>query len=245
MAYNTTWIGSPNYTPGRTQPIQKIIIHWMAGLLVGTDAQFQTLEPPEKRTSAHYGVENSVRHQYVKLSDTAWHAMDANPFSIGIEHSAGPGRKPTNATYANSIDLCAKLCKEYGLDPYTDIEPHSKYVITQCPGNIDLNRIRRGVKQKLEQERKEMLTNENHLAVLYQVFLDRPPKASEVKRYLGKVTYKDMVHKLDNSSERAKAEKTMSVGRKAIMGNWEQQIDTMKGTGVKPVRLKPGVYEFK
>ena len=32
-----TWIGSPNYTPGRQQGVRYITLHIMAGYLAGTD----------------------------------------------------------------------------------------------------------------------------------------------------------------------------------------------------------------
>ncbi|MCE3613275.1 N-acetylmuramoyl-L-alanine amidase, partial [Escherichia coli] len=80
------WVGSPNFTPGRTAPIDTIVVHWMAGWLAGAD---QTFQDRVRQTSAHYGIEDGTVHQYVKEADTAWHAgsFPANSRSIGIEHS--------------------------------------------------------------------------------------------------------------------------------------------------------------
>lgn len=143
---NVQWVTSPNYWAGRTQKVSKIVIHWMAGNLAGTDVVFQN---PAKEVSAHYGIEDGTVHQYVRTEDTAWHARQANPFSIGIEHSAAPGRLATDKTYNTSIELVASLCKQYGLDPNTAIVPHKEYVATACPGTIDLDRIKKGVVEAL------------------------------------------------------------------------------------------------
>lgn len=143
---NIQAVPSPNYWEGRTQPIKKIIIHWMVGTLQSTDATFSN---PASEVSAHYGIENDIVHKYVNEGDTAFHAMDANPFSIGIEHSAQPGRLASDSTYETSIELCTEICVRYNLNPDLDIEPHKKYVATECPGTIDLDRIKQGVKKRL------------------------------------------------------------------------------------------------
>lgn len=141
---------SPNYTRGRTQKISKIVIHWMNGTLAGTDAVFSR---PSSGVSAHYGIENANVHQYVKDSDTAWHAISANPFSIGIEHSAAPGRAPSESTYKTSAQLIADICKRYKLDPRKCLRPHCYYVATRCcgankdgkvieKGGVDVNKLR-------------------------------------------------------------------------------------------------------
>lgn len=140
---NTVWVGSPNFTPGRAAPIDKIVVHWMAGWLAGADATFQNTA---RQTSAHYGIEDGTVHQYVKDADTAWHAGDfaTNSSSIGIEHSAQPGRDATDATYTTSINLIADICRRYGLDPYASIKPHNQFFNTQCPGTLDLERLKAG-----------------------------------------------------------------------------------------------------
>lgn len=144
----TQWIGSPNYTASRLgQKVKYIVIHWIVGNLASADAVFQR----KGGVSAHYGLENATRHQYVREDHTAYHAGNwlKNLQSIGIEHSAQPGRPASEATYKNSIELCTYLCKKYGLNPDTQIIPHNSIVATQCPGTMDLNKIKRGVKAGL------------------------------------------------------------------------------------------------
>lgn len=142
---NVQFVGSPNYWAGRTQKVSKLLQHWIVGNLASADAMFSN---PAKQVSAHYGVEDETIHQYVRDEDTAWHARQANPFSIGIEHSAGPGRPASDKTYAASIELNAILCKKFNLNPDDAIEYHKKYVATSC-SELDLDRIKKGVKTLL------------------------------------------------------------------------------------------------
>lgn len=144
---NLTWYGSPNFTPGRTD-VEYVVIHWMDGYLAGADATFQNTV---RQTSAHYGVEDDTIHQYVDEANTAWHAgnWDANTRSIGVEHSAMPGRDASDSTYASTIWLITGICQRYGLDPAVAILPHQHFTSTDCPGTMDLPRIIAGVQASL------------------------------------------------------------------------------------------------
>lgn len=89
---------SPNFTLGRSglKP-EIIVVHIMAGSLLGTDAHFAN---PASGVSAHYGVGFTGEiHQYVGEGDVAWHAgfvnsptfllfkpgVNPNKYSVGIE----------------------------------------------------------------------------------------------------------------------------------------------------------------
>ncbi len=133
---NISWIGSPNYTAGRSGKIEFIVCHWMAGTLASADSVFQNTT---RQTSAHYGVgQGGNVHQYVKESDTAWHSRQVNPVSIGIEHEGGPTIEITNSVYDTSAELIASIWKRHGIIP---LYPHNKFVATQCPGTLDLDRL--------------------------------------------------------------------------------------------------------
>lgn len=70
--YMIIWKGSPNFIRGRGgyRP-EAVVIHIMAGTLVGTDAHFAN---PASQVSAHYGIGKQGQiHQYVKEEDTAFH----------------------------------------------------------------------------------------------------------------------------------------------------------------------------
>jgi len=132
----TTFIASPNHASRNGVKITDIVLHWMAGNLAGCDATFANAA---RQTSAHYGVENGVIHQYVQDADVAWHSGDwnENQRSIGIEHSAQPGRDASAATVATSVALIVSLCRKYGISP-DHIYPHKKFYNTACPGTLPI-----------------------------------------------------------------------------------------------------------
>lgn len=142
-----TWIGSPNYSRGRGgKKIIGFIIHWIVGNLASADATFQN---QARQTSAHYGVEDDKVHQYVKNSDTAWHSghWGTNQSTIGIEHSAAPGRKASKKTYETSAQLMASIIKKENVG--NKLTPHGAIVATQCPGTVDVNRLAKRVNEIL------------------------------------------------------------------------------------------------
>lgn len=149
------WLGanSNNYQVGRSgKTIDKIVLHWMAGTLASTDATFKD---PNRIASAHYGIGQSEVHQYVKETDTAYHAgnLTVNRTSIGIEHEGGPTIPITDAVYEKSIELVTEICKRYNITPSLEtIKPHRAFKATQCPGTLDLARIVDGVRKKLNND---------------------------------------------------------------------------------------------
>lgn len=130
---------SPNYQPGRSQLITKVVLHWMDGTLASTDAVFAN---PDSQVSAHYGIENNIIHQYIQEGDTAWHAISANPYSIGIEHSAAPGRPASDETINTSAQLLREICQRHNIAINRgNVIPHSQVVNTQCPGTLPIDLI--------------------------------------------------------------------------------------------------------
>ncbi len=111
----STWIGSPNFMPGRSGTINHITLHVMGGFLAGTDSTFKN---PQNQVSATYGIgSDGTIHQYVKESDTAWADGNArsNATGISIEHEGGyPTARFTDACAEASAQLCADIAKRYG-----------------------------------------------------------------------------------------------------------------------------------
>jgi hypothetical protein len=135
-----TWIGSPNFSPGRGGNAVTIFTpHWMAGYLAGTDATFLT-----------FGAEGRNLHQYVRLTDTPWSnsVFSINQKVISIEFSANVGRDCDDETYESGCWGFAYAAKELGI-PVTDgmWHLHKEYLNTQCPGTLDIDRIRRRTKE--------------------------------------------------------------------------------------------------
>ena len=210
LPFNYKFVKSPNYTRGRRAKISKIIIHWMVGTLASTDAVFKNRR---SGVSAHYGVENKNVHQYVREKNTAWHAISANPFSIGIEHSAAPGRAPSAQTYETSAQLIARICKEYGLNPDKAIEPHCKYVQTRCPGTDKNGKVREkgGVDiKRLKKRVKEILNPPK-------------PKSTPKKKAEDKIT---------------KAAKAVLAGK---YGNGPTRVKNLKKAGLDPKKVQAKV----
>lgn len=153
------WIGcsSSNFMVGRYDEVKKvhvipnvITMHWMAGRIAATDATFQD---GRRQASAHYGIEDTTVHQYVKEEDTSYNAgvWEVNLRSISIEHSGGPNLPISEETYKTSIDLITDICKRHNIPADTDhIKPHNAFTATQCPGTLDVNRIILEVAKRLQ-----------------------------------------------------------------------------------------------
>ena len=94
-----------NYRVGRTAAISTIVIHVTQGSYAGTISWFKN---PSAQVSAHYVVRSSDGQitQMVAEKDTAWHARDANPYSVGIEHEGFVDQPSwfTDAMYRASAD---------------------------------------------------------------------------------------------------------------------------------------------
>lgn len=134
-----TMILSTHYTPGRSDNIRGIALHHNAGNLSIEDC-YNVWQSRE--ASAHYQVQgNGLIGQLVNDGDTAWHAGNANPWTIGIEHANnnfGPWTI-SDATLESGAHLVAAICKYYGLgrpEWLVNVFPHSYFMATACPGEI-------------------------------------------------------------------------------------------------------------
>lgn len=135
------WIPSPNYS-GNMGPKREVVLHWW-----GDPAQRPSftgtvnwLRNPDSQVSAHYVVSGQQIAQLVDERNVAWHARDANAFSIGIEVDPNtPG-----ATYDTVIWLVRDITRRHGMNLPGCIKRHRDYVNTQCPGTLDIERIKRG-----------------------------------------------------------------------------------------------------
>ena len=138
---NKKWVGSPNFSQGRAFKIDGVVVHWIVGTLSTADATFQN---PSRQASAHYGIGGSEIHQYVKEEDTAWHSGNwtVNQKTIGIEHEGGLDIPISDETYKTSAALIKEICARYGIKPSLEtITPHKKWLATQCPGTLNIQKI--------------------------------------------------------------------------------------------------------
>jgi hypothetical protein len=95
---------SINYQPGGCVP-RYLILHVMQGTLAGTDSWFRN---PAAQVSAHFGIgKEGAVYQWCDTADTAWHAAQANPVAIGVEHEGDSGDSLTDAQLAADAELLA------------------------------------------------------------------------------------------------------------------------------------------
>jgi hypothetical protein len=162
-----------NFTPGRSKPIRAIVLHTQAGkgdslyswfsrdmeLKNGVWYLKATNTKSYGPVSAHYFVRyDGLVEQYVKDSDTAWHAGTFNADTIGVEHM--DNGKPedgirTMDLYRSSSELIYRLSVKHniplvfitkgeylsgsrGLLLHKDIATDGR----SCPGGLDVHRIK-------------------------------------------------------------------------------------------------------
>ena len=105
-----------NYDVGRTMAITTIVIHETDGSYISALNWFLN---PRSRVSAHYLVRawGGGITQFVAEGDTAFHARNANPYTIGIEHEYNPRQAiwHTDAQYRSSALLVCAIARRYGI----------------------------------------------------------------------------------------------------------------------------------
>jgi len=153
---NIKQIPSPNFAVGRgSQKPEVIVIHIMAGTLIGTDSHFSS---PSSQVSTHYGIGlNGEVHQYVKEEDTAWGnglrvppinkaptfklykpGLNPNSYTISIEHEGQDLNNGTEQMFASSVELIQSIAKRWNIPidrdhiiGHYEIDPTRK---PNCPG---------------------------------------------------------------------------------------------------------------
>ena len=120
--------------------VKKIVIHWVGNAnstAINNRNYFENLKNGTNKVyaSSHYiiGLKGEII-RCVPENEVAYHASNANSYSIGIEccHPDWDGRF-ADATYKALIDLVAELCAKYKLDAYTGIERHYDITGKDCP----------------------------------------------------------------------------------------------------------------
>jgi N-acetyl-anhydromuramyl-L-alanine amidase AmpD len=88
-----------------------LVVHIMVGFMAGTDTIFRN---PHTEASAHFGVSRTGKvWQWVRTGDIAWHAFDANSYSIGVEHEGFPTQRLTDRQIEATGELYAWLNDQY------------------------------------------------------------------------------------------------------------------------------------
>ena len=118
--------------------IKNIVVHWVGNAgstAIANRNYFESLKEKKSFASAHYviGLQGEII-QCVPESEIAYHANNANRYSIGIEvcHPDWIG-KFTGETYSSLIFLLVDLCKRYSLEPTQTIIRHYDVTKKLCP----------------------------------------------------------------------------------------------------------------
>lgn len=122
----------------KLQEVTTIVVHWVGNPNTSAKANrnyFESLKDKKIFASSHYiiGLEGEIL-QCIPENEIAYHATSANSYSIGIEncHPDWEG-KFNSKTYGSLVELCADICKRYGLNPTKDIIRHYDVSKKVCP----------------------------------------------------------------------------------------------------------------
>ena len=126
----------------RTHKITKITPHYMAAYWSG-DRCAQSFLPRSRGASANYciGVDGDIVVS-VDENDRAWTSSSEwnDQRAITIECGNNPDGSLPDPCYKALVNLCADICRRYGIDPHYDgttsgsITMHKQFAATSCPG---------------------------------------------------------------------------------------------------------------
>lgn len=130
---------SGNYQPGRTQPIEYIVVHYTANKGDTAKNNVDYFARTVTGTSAHYFVDRNAVMQSVDEGDTAWHCGSEHPRhpycrnsnSIGIEMCDSVDGVPEDVR-SLTVSLVQELMSRYGLDS-SHVLRHYDVTGKRCP----------------------------------------------------------------------------------------------------------------
>lgn len=130
-----------NYSPGRTQPIEYIVVHYTANTGDTAQNNLDYFARTKTGTSAHYFVDAQGAGQSVLDTDTAWHCGRTdgryrhpacrNANSISVEMCDCAGIVPA-AVRDNTAALVRALMKKYAVPPERVLR-HYDVTGKKCP----------------------------------------------------------------------------------------------------------------
>ena len=130
-----------NYSPGRTQPIEYIVVHYTANKGDTAQNNLDYFARTKTGSSAHYFVDENEVCQSVKDTDVAWHCGRSdgqyrhpycrNSNSIGVEMCNSVGSVP-EAVRDRTAAFVRQKMKEYGIDS-SHVLRHYDVTGKRCP----------------------------------------------------------------------------------------------------------------
>lgn len=88
---------------------------------------------PDTYASAHMFVDATEAVLIIPFSEMAYHASQANPYSIGVEMCVEADGTFAPDTERRTVQIVAELCKQYGLNPLWDVIRHYDVTGKICP----------------------------------------------------------------------------------------------------------------
>ena len=156
-----------NYTKGRKQPVEYIVVHYTANNGDTAQGNGNYFSQPNRNASAHYFVDESNVVQSVKDTDTAWHCgaksykhpKCRNDNSIGVEMCS---EKDQNGQYYinqetqyTAVELIKVLMAKYSI-PIKNVIRHYDVTGKMCPEPFVRNQVQwLDFKQKLIEQKEE------------------------------------------------------------------------------------------
>ena len=128
-----------NYRPGRTQPVEYIVVHYTGNWSDTAKNNADYFARTVSGTSAHYFVDEEAVWQSVREEDTAWHCGSSQPVhpacrnanSIGVEMCNSAGGVPP-AIRDRTAALVRELMARYGV-PVERVLRHYDVTGKKCP----------------------------------------------------------------------------------------------------------------
>ena len=203
-----------NFSSRKGTPIKYIVIHDTGNTSKGADANahFLFFNSADRKSSAHYFVDDKQILRIIKDEDKSWHCGDGkgrygitNENSIGIEmciNSDGDFRK----TYLNTLNLTKHLMEKYKIH-LENVVRHYDASRKICPNIMSKynwaswNKFKEDLK-KIDKEQKDY---RNTITKLYKNIFDREPDLEGLNYWneqlnLG-LTYGDMLKAMGESEE--------------------------------------------
>ena len=166
-----------NYTKGRKQAVQYIVVHYTANNGDRAESNGKYFQQPNRNASAHYFVDENDVVQSVKDSDTAWHCgaksykhdKCRNDNSIGVEMCSEKDSSGlyyiNEATQKKALEVVKWLMEKYGV-PLENVLRHYDVTGKLCPEPFVRNQVQwQDFKEKLskqteqKEEETEMIYN--------------------------------------------------------------------------------------
>jgi hypothetical protein len=132
------FIRSPNYSSRNGVKIDMVVMHFTDG--PNAQGAIDRFLDQSAQVSAHYIIDrNGDIYQMVADDDKAWHALAANPRSIGIEHVAVENQMMSPEQERSSVALVGWLIATYSI-PLSHILGHrfapGNAGHTDCPNHL-------------------------------------------------------------------------------------------------------------